>query len=86
MTVAFFVSADGGKVYKPIVIWKSKKTRCFKRTNAASKLQQVSYFADAKSWMQNDLMEKVLKKLNYIMKLENRQCIVASRKPSGEIQ
>ena len=39
MTVAFFVSGDGGKVDKPIVIWKSKKTRCFKRTNAASKLK-----------------------------------------------
>ena len=86
MTVAFFVSADGGKVYKPIVIWKSKKPRCFKRTNAASKLKQVSYFADAKSWMQNDIIEKVLKKLNYIMKLENRQYIGAPRKPRGEIQ
>ena len=39
MTVAFFVSADGGKVDKPIVIWKSKKPRRFKRTNVASKLR-----------------------------------------------
>ena len=36
MTVA---SVDGGKVDKPIAIWKSKKTRCFKRRNAASKLK-----------------------------------------------
>ena len=49
MTVPFFVSADGGKIDKPIVIWKSKKPRCFKRTNTASKLRQVSYFPDAKS-------------------------------------
>ena len=49
MTVAFFVSANGSKVDKPIVICNSKKRRCFKRTNAASKLKQVSYFADAKS-------------------------------------
>ena len=48
MAVAFFVRADDGKVDKPIVIWKSIKPRCFKRTNAASKLKQVSYFADAK--------------------------------------
>ena len=27
---------------------KAKKKTCFKRTNAASKLKQVSYFADAK--------------------------------------
>ena len=36
MTVAFFVSADGGKVNKPIVIWNRKKPVCFKRKNAAS--------------------------------------------------
>ena len=76
MAVAFFVSADGGKVDKLIVIWKTKKPRCFKRTNAASKLKQVSYFADAKSWMQIDIIEKVLEKLNYIMKLENRNVLL----------
>ena len=57
MTVAFFASADCVKVDKPIVIWKSKKPRCFKRTDAASKLKQVSYFADAKSWIQIDIIE-----------------------------
>ena len=36
ITVAFFVSADGGKVNKPIVIWNRKKPRCFKRKNTAS--------------------------------------------------
>ena len=46
ITAAFFVSADGGKVDKPIVICKSKKPRCFKRTNAASKHKQVSYFVE----------------------------------------
>ena len=71
MTVTFCIIGDGGKVDKTIVIWKSKKPRCFKRTNAASKLKQVSYIADAKSWMQIDITEKVLEKLNYIMKLEN---------------
>ena len=29
VTVAFFVSADGGKVGKPIAIWKSENPRCF---------------------------------------------------------
>ena len=42
----------------------------------ASKLKQVSYFADAKSWMQVDVIEKVVKKLNYIMKLENRNVLL----------
>ena len=30
MTVAFIVSATGGKVTEPIVIWKSKIPRCFR--------------------------------------------------------
>ena len=57
MRVAFCIIGDGGKVDKTIVIWKSKKPRCFKRTKAASKLKQVSYIADAKSWMQIDIIE-----------------------------
>ena len=36
MTVAFFVSADGGKVGKPIVIWKSKNPQCFRKANATT--------------------------------------------------
>ena len=75
MTVAFFVSADGGKVGKPIVIWKSKKPRCFKRSNAALNLEQVSYFADTKSWMQINIMENVLDKLNK-MKVEKRNVLL----------
>ena len=39
MTVAFFVSTDGGNADNPIVIWKSNKTHCFKCTNSVSKLQ-----------------------------------------------
>ena len=71
MTVAFFVSVDGGKVGKPIINWKSQKSRCFKRANAASKIGQVSYFADAKYWIKTDIMEKVMQKRNNMMRLVN---------------
>ena len=40
MTVYFFVSAKGGKVDKPILIWKSRKPRYFKRINAAQILSK----------------------------------------------
>ena len=46
VTVAFFVSADGEKVGKPIVIWRSKTPRCFRLASAADKLSKVMYFAD----------------------------------------
>ena len=55
---------------------KSKKKSCFKRINAASKRKQVSYFADAKLWMQADIIGKVLEQINYIMKLENRNVLL----------
>ena len=79
MTVAFSISADGGKVGKQVIICKSKKKiymRCFKRANAASEFRRVSYFANAKSWMQIDIMKKVLQKLNNVMKLENQNILL----------
>ena len=49
ITVAFFVSSDGEKVGKPIVICRSKKPRCFRLASAPDKLAEVSYFDDSKS-------------------------------------
>lgn len=76
MTVAFFVSADGGKVGKPIVIWKSKTPRCFKKAIAADTLSKIMYFSDQKSWMQVEIMEKILETLNNQMVKEKRKVIL----------
>ena len=76
ITVAFFVSADGGKVGKPIVIWRSKKPRCFRLASASDKLAEVSYFDDSKSWMQVEIMEKVLDTLNHQMRKQGRKVIL----------
>ena len=76
MTVAFFVSAAGGKVGKPIVIWKSKTPRCFKKAIAADTLSKIMYFSDQKSWMQVEIMEKILETLNNQMVKEKRKVIL----------
>ena len=76
ITVAFFVSADGGKVGKPIVIWRSKKPRCFRLASAPDKLAEVSYFDDSKSWMQVVIMENVLDTLNRQMRKQGRKVIL----------
>ena len=68
ITVAVFVSADEGKVSKPIVIWQSKELRCFRLTSASHKLAEVSYFDDSKSSMQ---VESFL--IPLIFKLERRE-------------
>ena len=76
ITVAFFVSADGEKVGKQIVIWRSKNPRCFRLASAADKLEKVMYFADKKSWMQVEIMEKILTTLNNQMIKEKRNVVL----------
>ena len=76
ITVAFFISADGEKVGKPVVIWRSKTPRCFRLASVADKLSKVMYFADQKSWMQVEIMEKILETLNRQMTTEKRHVIL----------
>ena len=76
ITVAFFVSADGEKVGKPIVIWRSKNPRCFRLASAVDKPEKVMYFADNKSWIQVEIMEKILATLNNQMIKEKRNVVL----------
>ena len=76
VTVAFFVSADGGKLGIPIVIWKSNTPRCFKKASAPDILSKVMYFSDPKSWMQVEIMEKILENLNNQMMKEKRKVVL----------
>ena len=70
--VPFFDSADDGKFGKPIMIWKSKNPRCFRKTNAAAKRDQVSSFSNPKSCMQVYIMENILEQLTRGMKIQSR--------------
>ena len=47
-TVALFVAANGSTVCDPIVIWRSKKPRCFKKLKNFYRPPGVHYFANAK--------------------------------------
>ena len=76
ITVAFFVSANGAKVGKPIVNCRSKKPRCFKSVSAPDTLAQVFYFDDPKSWIQVHIMENVLDALNRQMVRERRKVML----------
>ena len=61
-TVAFFVSADGKKQLKPIVIWKSENPRCLKNFNKGD--LPVNFFSQKKSWMTGEILNSILTKLN----------------------
>ena len=78
LTVAFFVNADGQNVDEPIIIWKSKKPRCFQNLKCRdlSRPLGVHYFANNKAWMNSEIMSDVLKKLDRKMKMQNRNVVL----------
>ncbi len=72
-TVALFVAASGKKE-KPIVIWKSKNPRCFKKLNKGQ--LPVHYFSQKKAWMEGEIMEAILTKLNNRLSKNNRTILL----------
>lgn len=60
-TVAFFVAASRKKE-KPVVIQKAENLRCLKRFDKA--VLPVDYYSQKKAWMDGDIMEAILTKLN----------------------
>ena len=78
LTVTFFVNADGQKVDEPVIIWKSKKPRCFKNLKGRdlSRTLGVHYFATDKAWMNSEIMSDVLKRLDRKMKMQSRNVVL----------
>ena len=66
LTVAFFVNTAGQEVDEPIIIWKSKKPRCFKNLKGRdlSRPLVAHNFANNKAWMNSEIMSDVLKRLD----------------------
>ena len=60
-TVALFVTA-AGKKERPLVIWKSENPRCLKKFDKGH--LPVDYYSQKKAWMDGEIMELVLAKLN----------------------
>ena len=71
---AFFVNAAGGKE-KPIVIGKSANPRCFKGIKDLSNLP-CTYFHQKKAWMDFDILDQVLTKLNRRCQRESRSVLL----------
>lgn len=69
ITVAFFVNVCGEK-FKPVVIWKSKNPRCFKRIDISQ--LPVLHYNQPKAWMTSNIMHSILTKLNAQMKAQSR--------------
>ena len=72
----FFVNAAWEKINETVVIWKSKKPRCFKRLSDKSRPADVHYFSNPKSWMTSDVMQAVLTRFNRKLLLEQRKVVL----------
>ena len=76
LTTVFFVSADGGKVDEPVVIWRSKIPRCFRNLKDPSRPRGVHYFSNEKAWMNGEIMSEMLSRLGRKMRYEGRNVIL----------
>ena len=74
--IAFLVNAAAEKIDEPVVIWKNKKPRCFKRLSDKSRPADVHYFSNPKSWMTSDVMQAVLTRFNRKLLLEQRKVVL----------
>ena len=76
LTIAFFVNAAGQKIDQPVVIWKSKVPRCFKKLKDPSRPFDANYYSNPKSWMTSEVMEALLTRLNQKLSNEKRKVIL----------
>ena len=72
-TVAFFVTASGERE-KPIIIWKAANPRCLKRFDKA--VLPVDYYSQKKAWMDSDILETILVKLNRRLSSNGRSILL----------
>ena len=74
LTYAFVVNASGDKE-KPIVYGKSANPRCFRGIADKSDLP-CRYFNQPKAWMETDILEEIVGKLNGRLRRENRRILL----------
>ncbi len=72
MTIAFIVNDAGGKT--PIVIWKSKKPRCF--SGIVKSQLPVHYFDQQNAWMPGEILHEILTKINYQLVAKSRSVVL----------
>ena len=63
-SVALFVAANSSKVSNAVVVWRSKKPRCFKKLKIIYRPHGVHYFAISKASMTTKTMKEFLNMLD----------------------
>ena len=74
--IAVFVIVNASNPCNPIVIWQSQLPCCFRRLTVTTCPAWFHYFTNAKSWMNTEIMEHILGRLDRQLKLENCHVII----------
>ncbi len=75
LTICFFVNAAGGRE-PPMIIGKATNPRCFKGLHDKKNPHGLPYYSNKKAWMNMDVMNDVVAKLNKKMVREKRKIIL----------
>ena len=70
------MNAAGEKAIEPLVVWRSKKPRCFKNIKSLSRPHEIYYYSNPKAWMTTEIMTSVLGKINRQMEVAKRKIII----------
>ena len=76
MAAMFIVTADGSLVFKPVAIWPSKVSKCFRSFKDPSRPMPFYYFWNCKAWMNSDIMETILGRVDRTMNFGNHKVIL----------
>ena len=76
LTIAFFVNAAREKAIEPLVIWRSKKPRCFKNIKSLSRPHGIYYYSNPKARVATGIMTSILSKINRQMEVTKRKIIL----------
>ena len=69
------VASDGSFVFEPTLIWRSKGPRCFKSLKDPLRPMYAHYFSNKKTWIDSDIIESSLSRLDHKMCLEKRKVV-----------
>ena len=63
MTVKFIVASDGLFAFEPTIIWRSKRSRCFKSLKDPLRPMSLHYFSNKKALM------------DFLLRLDHKMCL-----------
>ena len=76
MAITVFVAADVSKPCDPVVVLRRQLLRLFRKLTVPTHPAGLHYFANAKSWMNIEIMKHILGRVDRQLKLENSHVIL----------